>query len=118
MARAATGLTEVACWQFIGAGVGGVVALLFFLTLGALNGMEPKPKPDEKVAPTYVPSECYRWEDTTECNALKDKIDVMLTDGVKQKLKANPCSLDVSPVVSDLGFYWQVPLQTQHSRAF
>ena len=51
MARAATGLTEVACWQFIGAGIGGVAALMFFLILGAMNGMEPQPKTAEKVAP-------------------------------------------------------------------
>lgn len=116
MARAATGLTEVACWQFIGGGVGGVVALLFFLILGAMNGMEPKPKPPEKVAPVFVPSGCSTWDDSNAaCTELKTSIDNKLTPATRDLLLAKPCDLDVSPVVSELGFYWQARCRTVYN---
>ena len=108
MARAATGLTEVACWQFIGAGIGGVAALMFFLIVGAMNGMEPKPKTAEKVAPLFVRPTCLEWDPANSaCVALKDTIDGKLTDDVKAALLASPCDLDISDVIDDLGFYWQ-----------
>ena len=110
MARAATGLTEVACWQFIGAGIGGVAALMFFLILGAMNGMEPKPKTAEKVAPLFVRPTCLEWDPANSaCVALKATIDGKLTDDVKAALLASPCDLDISDisVIDDLGFYWQ-----------
>lgn len=119
MARAATGLTEVACWQFIGAGIGGVVALMFFLVMGAMNGMEPKPKPAEIVAPLRVPSKCTSWidnepaacvpptNDCRPCADLKETIETKLT-AKKAELLASPCDLDVDfELVSALGFYWQ-----------
>ena len=54
------------------AGVGGVGALIFFLVLGAMNGMEPKPKSAELLAPEYVPSKCLRWEVDSIAGAGRD----------------------------------------------
>ena len=124
MARAATGLTEVVCWQFMLAGVGGVGALIFFLVLGAMNGMEPKPKSAEVLAPEYVPSKCLRWEVDSiagagrnscaaeaavdrpacekdlaaeqACADLKSAIETKLTPAVVAQMLAAPCDLSVT----------------------
>lgn len=114
-ARAATGLTEVVCWQFMLGGVGGVGALIFFLVLGAMNGMEPKAKPAEVLAPAFRANQCIRMSQANRapCSALKQDIDAALSVEKKTALLTAPCTLPapvsdtVVSVVANLGFFWQ-----------
>lgn len=119
MARAATGLAEAVCWQFIAGGIGGVAALIFFLVVGAMNGMAPKEKPIERVAAKFQPSLCTTWDDSsTACTELKTYIDTNLPD-VRTKLLDQPCELDehaTEVVAAKLAFYWKARCRPVYAR--